>query len=144
MLLKNLNNYFFKWFAYKSLLAEFQCYNKSYYVVFLVFFCIQLFPTFFKNQVFQGPSFLGSRFFWVRFHGPSPGSRSRFQKQPMQSNFIEITLLHECSHIYLRHVFRTISHKITLKRSAWKLIVETSNSRNKDILLKRREYDAFL
>ena len=63
--------------------------NKLYYVVFLSFFCIQLFPTFFivqvfsgsrffRVQVFQGPGFSGSRFFMVQvFQGPDPGSWSR-------------------------------------------------------------------
>ena len=61
--------------------------NKLYYVVFLSFFYIQLFPTFsivqvfsgsrfFRVQVFQGPGFLGSRFFRVRVQGFGPGFRS--------------------------------------------------------------------
>ena len=46
--------------------------NKVYYVVFLSFFCIQLFPTFLTVQVF-----LGSRFSRVQvFQGPGPGFRS--------------------------------------------------------------------
>ena len=45
--------------------------NKVYYVVFLSFFCIQLFPTFFTVQVF-----LGSRFFRAQvFQGPGPSFR---------------------------------------------------------------------
>ena len=46
--------------------------NKVYYVVFLSFFCIQLFPTFLIVQVF-----LGSRFSRAQvFQGPGPGFRS--------------------------------------------------------------------
>ena len=46
--------------------------NKVYYVVFLSFFCIQLFPTFLTVQVF-----LGSRFSRAQvFQGPGPGFRS--------------------------------------------------------------------
>ena len=50
--------------------------NKLYYVVFLSFFCIHLFPTFFTVQVFQVPGFLGSKFFQVRFQVLGPGFRS--------------------------------------------------------------------
>ena len=60
---------------------------RLYYVAFLSFFYIQLFLTFFivhvspgsrffRVQVFQGPSFLGSRFFRVRVQGLVPGFRS--------------------------------------------------------------------
>ena len=46
--------------------------NKVYYVVFLSFFCIQLFPTFLTVQVF-----LGSRFSRAQvFQGPGPSFRS--------------------------------------------------------------------
>ena len=46
--------------------------NKVYYVVFLSFFCIQLFPTFLTVQVF-----LGSRFSRAQvFQGPGTGFRS--------------------------------------------------------------------
>ena len=85
--LENLNNYF-----PNGLLTSLFSVNKLYYVVFLSFFCIQLFPTFFRVLVFQGPGFLGSRFFrlqvflgpgfsgsrffWVRVQGPGPGFRS--------------------------------------------------------------------
>ena len=60
--LKSLNNYFFRWLV-TSLFSV----NKLYYVVFLSFFCIKLFPTFFMIQAFQGPGFLvsGSRV-WVQ------------------------------------------------------------------------------
>ena len=40
--------------------------NKLYYVFFLSYFCIQLFHTLIMVQVFQGPGFSESRFFWSR------------------------------------------------------------------------------
>ena len=60
---------------------------RLYYVAFLSFFYIQLFLTFFivhvspgsrffRVQVFQGPSFLWSRFFRVRVQGLVPGFKS--------------------------------------------------------------------
>ena len=61
---------------YKSLLAEFLCHNKLYYVVFL-FYCIQLFPTFFMSQVFQGPGFQNTGF-------SGSGSRSRVWVQVLE------------------------------------------------------------
>ena len=73
-----------------------------YSVVFLSFFCIQLFPTFsmvpsfsesmfFMVQVFQGPGFSGSRFFRIHmfrvqvFLGPGPGPRSRIWVQVLEA-----------------------------------------------------------
>ena len=54
--------------------------NKLYYVVFLSFFCIQLFPSSFIVQVFSG-----SRFFSVQvFQGLGPGFRSSpFKDDPL-------------------------------------------------------------
>ena len=73
--LKSLNNYFFRWLAYKSFPSRFSVLIKCKHSI---FFCIQLFPTFFMVLVFQVPGFstprlfrvqvfLSSRFFWVRF-----------------------------------------------------------------------------
>ena len=48
----------------------------------LSIFYIQLFPTFFKVQVFLGPGFSGFRFFRVQVFqglGPRSGSRARVQ-----------------------------------------------------------------
>ena len=58
--------------------------NKLYYVVFLSFFWIQLFPTFFIVQVFSG-----SRFFRVQvFQGPGfSGSGSRVLVQGLDPGF---------------------------------------------------------
>ena len=77
--LKSLNNYFFRWLAYKPLLWEFSCYNKLYSVIFQSFFGIHLFPTFFISQVFQGPGFSGpeSR---VQVQDLGPGFRSKRSK----------------------------------------------------------------
>ena len=75
-----------------------------------LFFCIQRFLTLFMSQVFQGPGFSGSGS-RVKVQGLGPGFTSSW----CQSNFIEITLLHGFSHVNLLYVFRTVSHKITLK-----------------------------
>ena len=42
---------------------------------------------FFRAQVFQGPEFLGSRFFWVRVQGPGPGFRS----SPFFTEYLQTT-----------------------------------------------------
>ena len=76
----------------------------------LFFFASSCFPCFSQAR------FSGSKFFWVQVQGPDPGSGSRFQKQPMQSNFIEIPLLHGCSPAHLLHTLRMVSHKITSRR----------------------------
>ena len=83
---KSLDNYFFRWFTYKSFLADFQCYQ--------VVICGLLinFPYPAVSHVFQGPAFSVSRFFRVqvfqspgfsgcgsRVQGPGPGSGSRVQ-----------------------------------------------------------------
>ena len=77
--LKSLNNYFF-------LITSLFSVNKLHYVVFWYFFCIQLVLTFFMFQTFQGPRFLGSRFFWVQVY-QSPdfsGSGSRVWVQVLE------------------------------------------------------------
>ena len=80
--------------AYKSFISRFLTSINYTMLSFNLFFCIQLFPTFFifqvfqspdfsepkyfRVQVFQGPGFFESRFFWVQVF-QSPGfSRSRF------------------------------------------------------------------
>ena len=55
--LECLNSYFPNY-----LLTSLFSVNKLYYVVFQSFFCIQLFPTFFRAQDFQGPGFSGYGF----------------------------------------------------------------------------------
>ena len=76
--LKSLNNYFFRWLAYKSLLAEFYCYIISYNMWSSnLFVCIQ--------HVFGFPHFSWVRFFRVQvFLGLSPGSRSRVWVQVLE------------------------------------------------------------
>ena len=109
--LKSLKNYFFRLLPYKSLLAEFQCCNK------LLDYTMRSSNLYFYLFIYFGsscfPRFSGFTFFWVRVQDPDPGSGSMFQKQTMQSNFIEITPLHGCFPANVLHIFRTISHKIT-------------------------------
>ena len=74
--LKSLDNYFFRWFAYKSLLSKFSVlisYNMWSYNHFSISNCF--------------PCFSGSRFFRVRVQSPDPrsGSRVRFQGQGFES-----------------------------------------------------------
>ena len=92
--LKSLDNYFFRWFAYKSLLSRFSvliscnmCSSNNFSIS-SRFQCFQGLgfsgSRFFKDQVFQGPGFSGSRFFRVqvfrvRVQDPDPGSRVRVQ-----------------------------------------------------------------
>ena len=98
--LKCLDDYFVRWFAYKSLFSRFSVlisYNMWSSNHFPISSCFRCFSgsRFFRVNVFQGPGFSGSRFFMVQvFQGPGPGSESRvriqgpgsgsrFQKQPM-------------------------------------------------------------
>ena len=67
--LKSLDNYFFRWFAYKLLFSRFSVLI-SYICGYLI-----IFPYPAVSHVFQGPDFLGYRFFMVQ----GPGSGSRFQ-----------------------------------------------------------------
>ena len=100
--LKSLNNYFFRWLAYKSLLAEFYCYIISCNMWSSnLFVCIQhvfgfprfWIPTFFMSQVFQGPGFSGSES-RVQVQGLGPGFRSRRCKATlMKSHFCMGVLL---------------------------------------------------
>ena len=69
--LKSLDNNFFRWCAYKSLLSRFSV---------LICGLLIIFPYPAVSHVFQGRGFSGSRFFGVLVQGP--GSGSRFQKQP--------------------------------------------------------------
>ena len=99
--LKSLDNYFFRWFAYKSFLSRFSVlisYNmcsSNHFSISSRFPCFSR-SSFFRVEVFQSPGFLGSRFFkvqvfrvqvfriqvlgpgpWSRVQGPGPGSGSR-------------------------------------------------------------------
>ena len=91
--------------------------NKLYYVVFLSFFYIQLFPTFsivqvfsgsrfFRVQVFQGPGFLGSRFFRVRVQGLGPGFRSSL----FSEHLFLTTPLNGCFWMLNQRIFRIQSN----------------------------------
>ena len=93
--LKSLNNYFFRWFAYKSLLSRFSvlisymC-SSNHFSISSRFPCFSR-SRFFRVQVFQGPGFSGSRFSGSRFlgggsrvQGPGPGYRS---SRPMITNY---------------------------------------------------------
>ena len=79
--LKSLDNYFFRWFAYKSVLSRFsvlKSYNMWSSNHFSISSCLPCFSgsRFFRVQVFQGPDFSGSG---SRIQGP--GSRSRVRVQ---------------------------------------------------------------
>ena len=54
-----LNEYFFRWLACKSSQKVFGV-NKLYYAILQHFFCIHLFPKFFRIEVFQQLGFSGS------------------------------------------------------------------------------------
>ena len=111
--LNSLNNYFFRWLAYKSLLAEFWCYNELYYVVFQSFFvfCIQLFPTFFMSWVFQRPGFSGSGS-GVQVRGLGPVFRSRRCKATLlKSHFCMVVLPYMC-YIFSELKIIRVSQKI--------------------------------
>ena len=84
--LKSLDNYFFRWFAYKSLLSRFSVlisYNmcsSNHFSISSRFPCFSR-SRFFRVLVFQGRDFSRSRFlrvqvFRVRVLGPGPGSES--------------------------------------------------------------------
>ena len=102
--LKSLDNYFFRWFAYKSLLSRFSVlisYNMWSSNHFSISSCFPCFSgvsgsRFFRVRV-QGPG-PGSRFrvqgpgprSGSRVKGPNPGSGSRFQKQPKKSTVLRM------------------------------------------------------
>ena len=93
--LKSLDNYYFRWFACKSLLSRFSVlisynmWSSNHFSISSRFQCFQGLgfsgSRFFRVQVFQGPGFSGSRFFRVqifriqvfriRVQGPDPGYR---------------------------------------------------------------------
>ena len=80
--LKSLDNYFFRWLAYKSLLSRLSVlisYNmepSNHFSISSRFPCFSR-SRFFRLQVFQGPGpGSGSR---VRIQGPDPGFRVRVQ-----------------------------------------------------------------
>ena len=92
--LKSLDNYFFRWFAYKSLLSRFSVliscgvnnvWSSNHFSISSRFPCFSR-SRFFRVQVFQGPDFSGSRFFRVQvFQGPDfSGSRSRVRVQILE------------------------------------------------------------
>ena len=120
--------------------CRFYCCNKLSYVVLQSFFASSCFPRFswvkfLRVQVFQGPDFSGSGS-RVKVQSLSPGFRS----SRCQSNFIEITLLHGCSHVNLLHVFRTVSHKIT-SRGLLLNIVTNKRGKGDRKLQCNRNYD---
>ena len=89
--LKSLDNYFFRWFAYKSLLSRFSVLINYNMWSSNHFSTSSRFPRFtgsrfFRVQVFQGPGFSRSRFSWVQvFHGPGfSGSGSRVWVQVLE------------------------------------------------------------
>ena len=78
--LKSLDNNFFRWFAYKSLLSRFSVltsynmWSSNHFSISNRFPCFSR-SRFFRVQVFQSPGFSGSTFFRVqifrvRVHGP--------------------------------------------------------------------------
>ena len=84
--LKSLDNYFLRWFAYKSLLSRFSVlisynmWSSNHFSIPSRFPCFSRLR-FFRFQVFQGPGFSESRFSGSRFSGsrvqiPGPGFRS--------------------------------------------------------------------
>ena len=98
--LKSLDNYFFRWFAYMSLLSRFSvlisydmC-SSNHFSISSRFRCFSR-SRFFRVQVFQGPGFSGTRFLGSgsRVQDPGPGYRSsrlavhslkKIQKQPLE------------------------------------------------------------
>ena len=81
--LKSLDNYFFRWFAYRSLLSRLSVlisYNMWSYNHFSISSCFPCFAgsRFFRVQVFQGPGFSESKS-RVRVQGPESGSKIRVQ-----------------------------------------------------------------
>ena len=91
--LKSLDNYFFRWFAYKSLLSRFSVlisYNmwpSNHFSISNRFPCFSG-SRFFSVQVLQGPGFYGFRFFrtWVWVQDPGPGFRSSHKSQKPMTN----------------------------------------------------------
>ena len=88
--LKSLDNYFFRWFAYKSLLSRFSVlmnYNmwSSNHVSTSSRFPRFTGSRFFRVQVFQGPGFSGSRFFKAQvFQDPGFSGSKFFRVQVIQ------------------------------------------------------------
>ena len=94
---KLLNNNFFKYFKIYCAWSLQNITSKVRHIfyshIYSIFFRIHAFQApgflgsrFFRVQVFQCPDLSGSRFLRVRvqvFQGPDPGSRPRFQKQPL-------------------------------------------------------------
>ena len=76
--LKSLDNYFFRWFAYKSLLSRFSV---------LISYNMWSSNHFSISSGF--PCFSRSRFFRVRVQDPSPGSRVRIQGSRIRVQVLE-------------------------------------------------------
>ena len=101
--LKSLNNYFFKRFAYKSILNRFSV---------LINYIMWSSNHFSTSSCFL--RFLGSKIFRVQvFQGLGPGSGSRFQKQPQNTrfNFIQID---DCN-IIQDYQSKIVNHSIFLR-----------------------------
>ena len=103
--LKSLDNYFFRWFAYKSLFSRFSVlisYNMWSSNHFSISSCFPCFPgsRFFRVQDFQA---------WVQGPGPRSGSRSRSRVQGPGPGF-------RSSH-YSCVFIATIEHCLHMKRS---------------------------
>ena len=81
--LKSLDNYFFRWFAYKSLFSRYSVsisYNmcsSNYFSISSHFPCFSR-SRFFRVQLFQGPGFSGTRFFRVQVFQGLGFSGSKF------------------------------------------------------------------
>ena len=80
-----LNEHFFRWLVYKSLLSTFSLLTNYIMWSYNIFFCIQLLHMLFMLLVFQGP-----------------GSGSRFQKQP---NFTPYISLHWRKNVKIKAKF---------------------------------------
>ena len=90
--LKSLDNYFFRWFAFKSLPSRFSMlisYNmcsSNHFSISNRFPCFSR-SRFFRVEIFQGPGFSRSRFFRLQvfqgpgFQGPGPASGFRVRVQ---------------------------------------------------------------
>ena len=140
--LKSLNNYFFWWFAYKSLRSRFsvlinytiQSSNHFSHpaVSWSRFSMVQVFQgpgfsgsrflgskfsgsRFYRVRVFQDPGFSGSRFFRVRVQGQGPGFRSSHAVGIDRKAFVKCS---ECS----------VSYDLSKKETVFINTISKSNS----------------
>ena len=95
--LKSLDNYFFRWFAYKSLLSRFS-----------VLISYNMWSSNHFSISSRFPCFSGSRFFRVRVQGPRPGFRS--------SSYLTSVLTHISKHAS-REALRFFSKKSFRKKN---------------------------